>query len=317
MAEYLKNFSYLFIPVTTEELEQFPLFCQNITKENGWRSVPMENRYLHKYVAERVAIHANINHRFRLDSQFAENHGLYLGNQWYSTQSKNFKEEKNISFEFLIAGVDLYLFAPDMCILAFELRFRDNDPFKIAAAQYYLRKLSSEPICLAGGECNTNFIDIAKRLLSPCAGDVPLDFFFYAPQSSERANFLTYLDLPQKEDYSKELYYLKWCYNDSFDYSEQCYDNDSENYVASSGTAWGISVSAAVCLVSPNDNQRNFVEKVFQKNFREQYLFTYVLLLHQKYMMYLFLTKMSVGLEGDLEQLKKYKAKLYNVPPVK
>ena len=39
---------------------------------------------------------------------------------------------------------------------------------------------------------------------------------------------------------------------------------------------------------------------------------TYILLLHQKYMMYLFLTKMSSGLDGNLEQLEKYKTQLYD-----
>jgi len=38
---------------------------------------------------------------------------------------------------------------------------------------------------------------------------------------------------------------------------------------------------------------------------------TYILLLHQKYMMYLFLTKMSIGINGNLKELQKYKQRLY------
>ena len=48
-----------------------------------------------------------------------------------------------------------------------------------------------------------------------------------------------------------------------------------------------------------------------RKNFQNQYLFTYVFLLHQKYMLYLFLTKISVDIDDDLILLEDYKRRLY------
>lgn len=310
---YLPNFSYLFVPFTTANLDDFSAFRQNITQENGWLSIDTDNRYLHRYVAERIANRQNaVDYQFKLDPQFAAAKGLHLKTKQYRTAAKPFAGQMNQGFQFQIANVKLYTFNTGICILAFELRFLDNDPIKIASAQYYLRKISTEKIYSADNASGESFVEISERILSNCTRSTALDFFFYATPNNEKANFLTYIDVPKQDNYNKELFYLKWCYNDSFDYHENCYDSDSQNYMANPCTNWGISVSAAVCLVYRSDNQKQFIEKTFQKNFRRQYLLTYVLLLHQKYMMYLLLTKLSVGLEGNLKQLKAYKERLYH-----
>ena len=312
---YLSNFSYLFVPFTTEKMEDFAPFCRNITQQNGWLPVETDNRYLHRYVAERIANRQNaVDYQFRVDPQFADKQRLFLGTNLYSTAPKNFAGQKNKGFQFQIADVKLFTFNTGVCILAFELRFLDNDPLKIASAQYYLRKISKEKIYTGEDKtCGESFEDISRRILGDAARDSALDFFFYATPKNEKANFLTYIDVPKQTDYSKELFYLKWCYKDGIDYSDDSYNEDSINYVPDPCTAWGISVSAAVCLVYRSERQKNFIETVFQKNFRQQYLLTYILLLHQKYMLYLFLTKLSAGLEGNLQQLKSYKERLYYI----
>lgn len=313
---YLPNFSYLFVPVTTENNDDFSNFHKELNEQNGWKPDRIENRYLHRFVVEKISNNDNNgNTHFVLDEKFAEQNGLYLGNKWYTLGNKKYKGEENADFSFMISNVELFTFSTAICILAFELRFKDNDPLKIAATQYYLRKISTEQIYLADdtekakGE---SFVDISARMLNAASSGIPLDFFFYAARHNEKANFLTYVDVPEKKNYDEELFYLKWCYSDGFDYVDEQAETDSENYYASKSIAWGISASAAVCLVCKSESQAEFIEKSFQKNFRKQYLMTYILLLHQKYMMYLFLTKASVGLEGDLVQLEKYKAMLYD-----
>lgn len=313
---YLSNFSYLFIPFTTENPEDISTLCRNITPKNGWSFVESDNRYLHRYVAERIANRQNeVDCQFRLDPKFAEEQGLFLGTKQYCTAPKRFAGQMNDGFPFQIASAELYTFHTGICILAFELRFLDNDPLKIASVQYYLRKISAEKIYVrgntekSGGE---SFVNISKRILGKCAQNLELDFFFYATPKNEKANFLTYIDMPEQGNYNKELFYLKWCYSDGFEYNETDSEEDSINYVANPCTTWGLSVSAAVCLVHRSESQKHFIETVFQKNFRQQYLLTYILLLHQKYVMYLFLTKLSVGLEDNVPQLKIYKERLYH-----
>lgn len=315
---YLNNFSYLFVPLTTDNIDQFPAFYKNINATTGWDPIDVENRYLHRYVSERITAHAaqkTAGYHFRLNENFAKEQGLHLGTKCYSTDAKVYQGQKDTYFRFRIANVELFSFNTGICILAFELQFEEDDPIMIASAQYYLRKITTERIHIdgdTGADSRVSFVDISRRILSKAAQNVEIDFFFYAAPNNEKANFLTYVDVPCKEAYERELFHLKWCYHDGFDYRDEADFNDSENYVASRNTIWGITVSAAVCLVNRDEKQREFIENVFQKNFRRQYLMTYVLLLHQKYMMYLFLTKMSVGIDGDLEQLEKYKAKLYD-----
>ena len=310
-AGYLKNFSYLFMPFTLEQPEQFPAFFQRLTEENGWHASKLENRYLHQYVLEKLSWNAESSSpHFVLDEKFAAEKNLQLGAD-YTLKGRKYKD---LELNFQVAGVELFTFPTSICVLTFELRFPEEyEPKQIAAAQYYLRKISAERICLlqdgedARGVC---FADMAKGLMEAAGGNMALDFFFYAPPKNEKANFLTYVDVPKKESYQEDLFYLKWCYSEGFDYDEFCSD-DSENYQASKTVFWGITVSAAACLVHRSESQKAFIEGTFQKNFRKYYLSTYILLLHQKYTMYRFLTKMSVGLDGNLVQLESYKSQLF------
>ena len=130
---YLPNFSYLFVPFTTEDFGKFTAFCDNITPQNGWLATQIDNRYLHRYVVERIENpNRTADCQFRIDHGFAEKQGLFLGTKQYRTAPKIFGGEKNSGFIFQIAGVDLRIFRTGICILAFELRFAENDPFKIS-----------------------------------------------------------------------------------------------------------------------------------------------------------------------------------------
>lgn len=315
--DYLNNISYLFVPFSPENLSDYSEFRKNITPSNGWEPMQPENRYLHRYVFERfVGQRQGVmdSYHFHIDPDFARTHGLSLGSL-YSTAAKKYKDQQKVYFQFKISDVQLFAFNTTVCILAFELHFEDDDPLKIATAQYYLRKIATERVHLVEDGTDAkqeSFVDIASCLLADAAKTIPLDFFFYAARNNEKANFLTYVDVPKKENYDEELFFLKWCYHDGFDFSAAAYDSCSETFQQNENTYWGISVSAAVCLVYRDEKSKAFVEKRFQTNFRKQYLMTYILLLHQKYVMYLFLTKMSVGISGKLAELEQYKERLYN-----
>lgn len=315
---YLNNFSYLFVPFTLENIEKFPEFRKNVTANNGWEPITDNNRYFHRYVSEKISGNPGGEtggYHFRLKPDFAREQDVHLDCEWYSTTEKNYKDQKNICFKFKIAGVEMFLFSTSIGILAFELRFEEDDPLRIAAAQYYLRKIATEKILSPVGKrvpAQESFVDLSRKVLKNTAREISLDFFFYAARNNEKANLLTYVDVPRKKNYDEELFFLKWCYHDGFDFCDAAFDEDSKNYRQNADAVWGISVSAAVCLINRSQKNKRFIENVFQKNFREQYLTTYILLLHQKYMMYLFLTKMSVGIAGKLEELEKYKSRLYD-----
>ena len=316
-AEYLTNFSYIFIPFCLEKEEQFSDFSLALNESGIWAPIDDEVRYLHRYVADRL-IHgedgkANLRH-FRLSEAPAGLPRSIPYRRKYKTAPKNFRGQKGLTFDFSIADVQLFSFNTSVGILTFRLEFESNDPFEIAAAQYYLRKISSERFYTVdedGSELSRNFIELSKLLLGELTERFSLDFFFYAAPKNERANFFTYVDCPKKDSVVEELFFLKWCYHDGFIFESESEESDAVNYDADENKRWGISPSAAVCIVHRCEENRDFIENVFQKNFHRQYLLTYILLLHQKYMMYLFLTKMSVGIENDLALLERYKRRLY------
>lgn len=315
--EYLSNFSYIFIPFVLQQEADFAGFNQALAANSMWKTVQDDVRYLHRYVADCLVrgtkSDGNLRH-YRLDTQYAAKVPLWLNDRWYRTTPKTYKGEADVCFDFQICDVELFSFNTSVGVLAFRLRFRNADPFHIAAAQYYLRKIDAESICVTtdeGTEERQTFIKLSQKLLGNLVEAYSLDFFFYATPKNERANFLTYVDVPEQKDYEEALFYLKWCYHDAFLFEKEEEQCDCMNYTANSHSHWGISPSAAACLVNRTEKTKTFLEGTFQKNFMRQYLLTYVLLLHQKYMLYLLLTKISVNADEDMDKLESYKRQLH------
>ncbi len=317
--EYLSNFSYIFIPFSLEKAAHFIPFDKAIKDSGQWEPVGDKIQYLHRYVSDRLVSRETNGEtiasmfRYRFKKSCGADAGLFFDRP-YRTAPTTFQDEENVTFDFRIADVQLFLFNTTVCVMAFRLQFENDDPLHIAAAQYHLRKIDKESIYATadnGTESSGTFMDLSQKILEAPIRAYPSDFFFYAAKRNARANFLTYIDIPRQDDIERKLYYLKWCYHDGFDYEPCCEEQDAVNYMPDPSKHFGISPSAAVCMVHRTRENREFVENTFQKNFRDQYFFTYVLLLHQKYMMYLFLTKMSVGIDNNLELLESYKQRLY------
>lgn len=316
---YLDNISFLFIPFSFDRSDQYGDFCNTISCADAWSAVNDKLLYFHKYVSDRLAgdIEKNrVCRHYLLKPQAAEAAGIILNTQWYHTGNKTFQGQKGVIFDFRVLDIHLFCFRSSVCILAFQLQFADNDPRRIAAAQYYLRRTSETKIYPKTEKplrASDGFIlmDLVKGFFSPYQKNFGIDYFFYAAPKTEKANFLTYVDVSSLDQHRENLYYLKWCYHDGFQYDDIADNADTENYLAARDIFWGISSNAAACLVCRELGRRGFIEHSFQKNFMTQYLFTYVLLLHQKYVMYLHLTKLSVDLDNELVQMEEYKNSLY------
>ena len=316
---YLDNSSFLFIPFSFDKPNQYMDFCNAISDSGVWDPVNEKLMYFHKYVSDRLSgdIEKNrICRHYLLKQQAAESAGVYLNTQWYHTGKKTYQGQKGTFFDFRVMNVHLFCFRTSVCILAFQIQFANNDPKRIAAAQYYLRRTSEVKIYLKAeypvrASDGITLMDLVKGLFVPYQKTFGIDYFFYTVPKAEKANFLTYVAVSSFDHHSEELYYLKWCYHDGFQYDDIADHADAENYYAARDILWGISSNAAACLVCRDLGRKNFIEGSFQNNFMTQYLFTYVLLLHQKYVMYLHLTKLSVNLDNELIQMEEYKSRLY------
>ena len=207
--------------------------------------------------------------------------------------------------------MQLYLFRTTVGIVAFQINLENDDPFWVSNAQYHLKKVSREKISCKNVTTNKTLLDISKDLVSEFLAISKFSFFYYANPSTERANVLTYLVVEPQDDYKKELFYLRRCYSDGFIYTEDDKLDEKEIFIPSKDTTWGISPEAAVCLVCPNHGSEKFLRETFYKNFNAQYLFMYIFLLHQKYVLYMFLTKIGIGIYNDLGTLEEYRQELY------
>lgn len=311
MTNSLQNTSFLFIPFNYEDFEQFKSLIETLNQNEYWINVGNSNKYLLKYVADKIE-GTNVQNRqcfrFKLSDDARSKLNIAKSNEWYQIISNS--SENNLH-KFQLESIQLYCFSTSVCIMAFEIIFEKTDPYWIASAQYNLKKVSRQNIICAENGIATSFLDIAQNAMSLISFSADFDFFFYANPSTERANMLTYLEVEPREDYRHELYYLKRCYNENFIYIENPEQEKQEYFCASKEFVWGISPEATVCLSIPALRDDDFIPNVFYPNFKNQYLFMYILLLHQKYVFFMFLTKLGIGTYNNLDTLESYRQRLY------
>ena len=311
--EYFSNTSYIFLPFTYEAQSAFRPMVDALDGSPCFQPVRGETRYLLRYVADKINSEDGANcqcFHYTLTDAGRERCGIGGAERWYETNRHPFRDG-NFRFRFRLLAVHLYCFSTSVGVLAFQLSFEDSDPLRISTAQFHLKRVSGELLRLEGETARTTMLRMAQDVTKDLNDRFTLRFFCHANPGRERANLLTYLEVPEQEDYRRELYYLRHCYSDGYLYTDSPELEEKEIYSLAKDTVWGVSSEAAVCLVCPDMGRRAFLQKTFFRNFNAEYLFMYVLLLHQKYVLYTFLTRIGIGTQNDLETLENYRHQLY------
>lgn len=309
----LKNTSYIFIPFIFKKQADFNPLIEALNSSDSWEQIHDEIVYMFKYVADKIDSHNKEMcqcFHYQLKDSYRDKFDLATKDEWFSISTHlHGEQEKNALFRIL--SVQIYCFSTTVGIIAFKIHLEKDDPFWVSNVQYHLKKVSREKIFHENPAESTTMLDISKKLVSEFSAISNITFFYYANPSTERANVFTYLEVEPQENYKKELFYLRRCYSDGFIYVENSKLDEEEIFIPSKDTVWGISPEAAVCLVCPGCGRERFIRETFYKNFNEQYLFMYVLLLHQKYVLYMFLTKIGIGMYNNLDTLEEYRQELY------
>ncbi|MCD8109837.1 MAG: hypothetical protein LUE14_07025, partial [Clostridiales bacterium] len=346
------NTSYIFIPFhytekkysETAKNRHFPerdentllqricrkIYCEQEKEIAVWEPVRDELRYILKYVADKF-ICEDDNRRqcfhYRLNEMGRSRYGLGDASDWFLTEEHTYDEQK-VRFRFQITSVQLFCFTTSICMAAFQVCFDDDDPIRISTAQYYLRKVSKEKIAperhLSQGLTMLTMAQQMTEVVNSICDLIP--FYYAVDDSDKRANMFTCLEVMPKEDYKQELYFLRRCYRKGGYYYLEDKDADAaEIYYASRDIIWGITSEASVCLTCPEMGREKFLKNTFYDRFRAEYLMMYILLLHQKYVLYLFMTKIEgytyhssekldnrpEQLDKSLEELENYQYQLY------
>lgn len=309
----LKNTSYFFVPFVYNKHADFNSLINALDESELWEQVHDEIVYMLKYVADKIDSYNKETcqcFHYVLKESGRTQFGLESENDWFYTVPHSFRE-KEAPIRFQLLNIQLYCFSTTVGMIAFKVHLEQDDPFWVSNAQYHLKKVSRETIFAADNVPGTTMLEIAQNLVSELSQISEIKFFYYANPSTERANVLTYLEVDPKDDYKRELFYLRRCYSEGFIFAENEKLDADEIYIPSKDTVWGISPEAAVCLACPGFGRQKFIQGTFYKNFNAQYLFMYVLLLHQKYVLYMFLTKIGIGTYNNLDTLEDYRHQLY------
>lgn len=305
----MENTSYIFIPFSFGDSDRFRPLVGALKESDHWIQILDKVKYMHRFVAGKLDYSNEETcqcFHFRLNDSYRSEYGLPDDGTWCTMRYKK------AMYRFIIRDVQLFLFTTTIGIIAFRITLEETDPFRISDAQYYLKKVSRQPFELGSPDNKSNMLDISKNLMDGFADVCSCDFFYYSCPGEERANLLSFTPAEPKEDFSKELFFLRRCYGEGYRYVKDAGQEQEELLSPSDDVHWGISPEAAACIVCPEASGRSsFISGTLFKNFNSQYLLMYVLLLHQKYALYLFQTRMSTPDRSDLVKLEEYRSKLY------
>ena len=308
---FRSNISYLFIPFSMKSPADYRSVVQKAQTSHFWKPAEDELLYLYKFVADKLDPRDDTNCRcfhFHLTDDKRDVFGLDSPDTWLTYNSTNRDGKVTYSASLQIPDVQLYCFSTGVCILAIAISFHTDDLMKIANAQYYIKKVGRGKVHSEAAPDGFSFMTLARNMTGEL-GD--FDYFFYANPDTERANFLTCVEHPGTKSIHKELHYLRWCNGESYTYSENPERDQRESHQESDEKIWGISPEAAVCVLRPDMGNKGFLRGTFFENFNNQYLYMYVLLLHQKYELYNLLTRIGVGRYNDLKKLEEYRKELF------
>lgn len=308
------NASYFFIPFQLQEPLDFLETVRRLDRSDCWTPVGERILYFMKYVSDKLDT-GDPEHcqcfRFCLNPEARGRFGLSEPDSVYHIEPLRHVAEQE-TYPFYLGDVELFCFRTSVCILAIQVSFLKNDPIHISSGQFYLKKVAKEKVYPQNGTGSFTFLELARRLMDTLGEKVPPVPFFFANPGSERANVFSRLEVPPQEDYDRELFYLRRCYSEGYLYQPDPELDAREIYRPAQDTVWGMSAEAAVCLVCPERGKEQFLRGAFYRNFKSQYLLMYVLLLHQKYVLYLFLTEVGTGIRDDLALLESYRERLYD-----
>ncbi len=305
---FMKNTSYLFLPFSYAHAKDFVDINKAFGNNSCWDIYQDEIKYLLKYVAEKFDSRNKADckcYHYQLNDFGRQIYGLGSEDDMFCIKGDDFEHR------FRILSVHVYCFSSTVGIISVRVNFDSNDPLYITNAQYHLKKISRTKIFSDNAEDSSfTLFDVAHDMLDMLKGITEYDFFCYASEGTERANFLTLVDLPAKDSYEEELYYLRRCYSRNFDPTPED-DFEDITFRSVNNITWGISSEASVCIISTEKDKSGFLEREFYKNFNRQYMLMYIILLHQKYTLYTLMTKIGTGSSNDMNTLEEYRHNLY------
>ena len=334
-----RNDEYIFMPMSfPQPKDMYENFRSTLHESDHWTMPKKTYRYLLRYVTDRfsnVVDQEGINEKSQcyhveLNSRGRQAFGIPDEDSWVCAAGGK-KSEEGMAFQ--IRNISLYCFNTGICIFSLGIRAGESDPYVISDLIYKLKKASACKVILKEGEESRTLLDVVKSICDPAfraaadrtegiAEEDRFRYFFYQNYGEERANALIYLertgdggaDSPDRLEDSpackRELYYLRNGFRRDFTYNERFDQDQFQTHCHSGWAVWSMSLEAAVCMTFPEKDP--FIREKFYENLNTHYLFMYIMLIHQKYTLYMFLRNIADNEhEKRPEALVEYRDRLY------
>ena len=315
------NTAFLFIPMDLVKME---INCGSARKsgceefrrllENSGQWILKDdrenNRYIYRYITDKMNPGKKkdcLYLRYDLSEEACRIRG-------WGTEGAVFHVQQEKEIRFQIRNVSLFTFRTEVNIVAVQIAFEKDDPDYIAEGLYYLKKVQCTQLVQGtetGMDAASNaepgtLLEAVRGLFAPSLRE-KLRFFPYLNEGTERANTMSLACEPEGEDWKKNLYFLKNCYNShGFSYRKEM-DTEDETLFTSDDYVWGVTGENLACLIL---EKTDHVKQRFVQRFQEEYLLTYIILLHRKFALYKILTDFGIGEQNDLQTLKAYQKQL-------
>lgn len=314
--EYQANTSFLIIPFCFGKNG----YCTygSACKAAGWEPVEDTVKYLHRYVSDKLVnhsagqsqcMHYTLSDAVRLGVGLGHTDMLFISdsNSHNSNEYRHRYRGQPTSYLFRLPSFQLFLFSSGIGIVACQVVFEEEDPYRIASALFQMKQVGRILIAPAEQPEKTSILlDTVKKMM-PCGMNA--EYFFFS--QSQRAAVFTHVEASDVSDIDRKVFYLQNCYIDEFPYTEYDRKKTVEGTLTIGTHHWGVSSEAVVSLTVMEASQVTQIRNEYYPNFVTQYLFLYVFLLHQKYGLYLFLTRIGKEMYTDRKLLEQYRSDLY------
>ena len=308
----LRNVSYLFLPFVFGGSLDPAQLNQTFRNSSDWNTQENSCRYMLRYISDKLNSQRDDCLCFHHVLSAEGLNRLALPETVWETAAQFYG--KQTAFAFRINNLHLFCFHTRVCIAALEIVSEASDPISISSLQFCLKNAGRAKLSRRDDPSGSAVtpLSLLRDALRDVVPSEQADFCFFSEESALRSNVLSYTELKKNEDSLNALFYLRRCYNETYEYQENEERDRMETYSSVKNIVWGVTPEAAACAVTVTSENSQFIEHSFFPNFKTQYLFMYTLLLHQKYVLYRFLTRIGRGTHNDLSMLEQYRAELYD-----
>ena len=303
-----RNFSYIFIPLRIKQFET-PLLNVRCDASESWERKQDSLRYLLRYVANKIdGTDGEARCRHYVMTKGCD----IIGKKCVAFHKceQSVTEAREGRFELTPKQVELYTFSTGICLGAVLVELGSSDPKYQINARYHLKFVDRTQYTSDLREGSFTILQLFAEYIGQVAGDIEPEYFFYTESKNRLSFVLTYMDCDDSDDTAENIAYLRNCAARSYCLYLNEKADEEQNYRITNEVSWGITDQSAVCLGHRNGGNPDFIDYVFLKNFKREYKFMFVFLLHQKYALYNFMMQIDTELRSSLSQLESYKERL-------